>query len=88
MTNLQLALSRFFSRRNFPIIIEEVKTVSFPPLKDQIPKEDPFYAAAAQRTKEAVRRLQEAGIIDSEGRRIRQDLPPDMQEGQDRDFGG
>jgi hypothetical protein len=35
-----------------------------------------------------VRRLQEAGIIDAEGRRIRKDLPPDMQEGQDRDFGG
>jgi hypothetical protein len=39
-----------------------------------------------KRAKEAVRRLQEAGIIDAEGRRIRQDLPPDMREGQDLDF--
>ena len=51
-------------------------------------KPDPYYPAAVQNVKEAVRRLQEAGIIDAEGRRIRKDLPPDMREGQDRDFGG
>jgi hypothetical protein len=34
------------------------------------------------------RRLQEAGIVDAEGRRIRKDLPQDMREGQNRDFGG
>jgi hypothetical protein len=33
-------------------------------------------------------RLRESGIIDAEGRRIRKDLPADMQEGQDRDYGG
>ena len=38
--------------------------------------------------KEAARRLQEAGIVDAAGRRIRKDLPADMREGQDRDFGG
>ncbi len=54
----------------------------------QKPKEDPYYAEACERVKEAVRRLQEAGIIDAEGRRIRTDLPPDMQEGKGRDFGG
>jgi len=81
-------LGKVEPRKHIPIIIKGVKTVSIPRLKDQSPKKDPFYAAAAQRTREAVRRLQEAGIIDSEGRRIRQDLPPDMQEGQDRDFGG
>jgi hypothetical protein len=41
-----------------------------------------------ERAKDAARRLQEAGIIDAQGRRIRKDLPSDMQEGQDRDFGG
>jgi hypothetical protein len=46
------------------------------------------YPAAVRRAKEEVRRLQEAGIIDTDGQRIRQDLPPDMREGQDRDFGG
>jgi hypothetical protein len=67
-----------------------VKTVPIPrlKLKNQKPKEDPYYPAAVQRAKKAVRRLQEAGIVDAEGRRIRQDIPPDMQEGQDRDFGG
>jgi hypothetical protein len=38
--------------------------------------------------KEAARQLQEAGIVDSQGRRIRKDLPTDMREGEDRDFGG
>jgi hypothetical protein len=49
---------------------------------------DPYYAAAVQNTKEAARRLLEAGIVDAEGRRIRKDLPPDMREGSGRDFGG
>ena len=49
---------------------------------------DPYYPAAVQNAKDAARRLQEAGIVDANGRRIRKDLPPDMQEGQDRDFGG
>ena len=35
-----------------------------------------------------LRKLQEQGIIDSQGRRIRTDRPADMQEGKDRDFGG
>lgn len=72
----------------FPAIIKGVKTVPIPRLKNQKPKEDPYYPAGVKRAKEAVRRLQEGGIIDANGRRIRQDLPPDMQEGQDRDFGG
>ena len=49
---------------------------------------DPHHAAAVERGRVAVRKLQELGIIDEQGRRIRQDLPPDMQEGSDRDFGG
>jgi hypothetical protein len=68
--------------------MKAVKTIPLRKTKNQKPKEDPHYPAAVKRAKEAVRRLQEAGIIDAEGRRIRKDLPPDMQEGQDRDFGG
>ena len=35
----------------------------------------------------AVKRLQAKGIIDAQGRRIRKDLPPDMQEGSGCDLG-
>jgi hypothetical protein len=65
-----------------------VKPSVLPKSADQKPTEDPFYPAAVKRAREAVRRLQEMGIIDADGRRIRKDLPPDMQEGSDRDFGG
>lgn len=68
--------------------IETVKTIPIPGTRNQRPKEDPHYPAAVKRAKEAARRLQDAGIIDAEGRRIRKDLPADMQEGPDRDFGG
>ena len=56
--------------------------------KNPNPKPDPYYAQAVINAREAVRKLQEAGIIDAEGNRIRTDLPPDMREGSDRDFGG
>lgn len=56
--------------------------------KARKPKADPYYPAAVERAKEAARRLQQAGITDAEGRRIRKDRPTDMREGQDRDFGG
>ena len=64
------------------------KTFSIPPKSAQRPRPDPHYPAAVERAKEAARRLQEAGIVDSQGRRIRKDLPEDMREGADRDFGG
>jgi hypothetical protein len=54
----------------------------------QTPTEDPQYPAAVDRVKAAVRDLQNKGIIDNEGKRVRQDLPPDMQENAGRDFGG
>ena len=42
-----------------------------------------------ERAELALERLwQRAGIVDALGRRIRKDLPEDMREGQDRDFGG
>ena len=65
-----------------------MKTIPIQKVKQQKPTDDPHHAAAVERGKAAVRKLQEQGIIDAEGRRIRKDLPPDMQEGQDRDFGG
>jgi hypothetical protein len=65
-----------------------VKTIPLRKTRNQKPTEDPHHAAAVKRGKAAVRNLQEQGIVDSQGRRIRPDLPPDMQEGQDRDFGG
>jgi hypothetical protein len=55
---------------------------------NQTPTEDPHYPAAVERVKAAVRELQAKGIIDGQGKRVRQDLPADMQENADRDFGG
>jgi hypothetical protein len=65
-----------------------VETVQIAKARHRKPKQDPHYPAAVKRAKEAVQRLQEAGIIDAQGRRIRKDQPADMQAGQDRDFGG
>lgn len=50
--------------------------------------DDPYLPAAIENIRKAVLDLQRRGIIDAEGRRIRTDLPPDMEEGSDRDFGG
>ena len=55
---------------------------------NQVPTEDPYYPEAVERVKAAVLELQAKGIIDAQGHRIRQDLPPDMQPDADRDFGG
>jgi hypothetical protein len=68
--------------------MDTVKTIPNPRPRSRKAKEDPHYPAAVERAKQAARRLQEAGIIDAEGRRIRKDLPPDMQADEERDFGG
>jgi len=60
-----------------------VKTIPLPKCMNQKPMEDPHHAAAVERGKAAVGKLQQQGIIDSQGC-----LPADMQEGKDRDFGG
>jgi hypothetical protein len=65
-----------------------VKTIPIPRAENQKPKTDPYYPQAVERAKKAARRLQAMGIIDADGRRVRKDLPVDMQEGRDRDFGG
>ncbi len=69
-------------------MVEESKNETPSPKGKPRRNPDPYYAAAVQNTKEAARRLLEAGIVDAEGRCIRKDLPPDMREGSDTDFGG
>jgi len=61
--------------------MEGVKTIPIRKARNQKPAEDPHHAAAVERGKAAVRKLQEQGIIDSLGRRIRTDLPADMRRG-------
>jgi hypothetical protein len=68
--------------------MKAVKALPIPESKNQKPQEDPQHAGAVERGKAAVRKLQEQGILDSKGRRIRRDLPADMQQDKDRDFGG
>jgi hypothetical protein len=65
-----------------------MKAIPIPHVRNQKTAKDPHHAAAVERGKAAVRKLQEQGIIDSQGRRIRTDLPADMQSGNDHDFGG
>jgi len=65
-----------------------VKTIPLPKVESPAQTPDPHYPAAVDRVEAAVRELQQKGIIDEKGRRIRQDLPLDMHEGEDRDFGG
>jgi hypothetical protein len=65
-----------------------MRTIPIRRVKNRKPKEDPHYPAAVERARDAARKLQEAGVIDTEGRRIRKDLPPDMRDDRDRDFGG
>ena len=69
-------------------MVEESNKESASRKRECTRKPDPYYAAAVQNTKEAARRLFEAGIVDAEGRRIRKDLPPDMREGSGLDVGG
>lgn len=61
-------------------------TVPAPKLKE--PTFDPHLQAAAERVKAAAEELVRLGIARPDGTRIRTDLPEDMQEGADRDFGG
>jgi len=57
-----------------------------PRLKE--PTFDPHLHAAAECVKAAAEELVRLGIARPDGTRIRADLPKDMQEGADRDFGG
>lgn len=57
-------------------------------LKSPKPKVDPHLRSAGERVKAAAAELERLGIADRDGKRIRKDLPKDMREGADRDFGG
>ena len=54
----------------------------------KLSKPDPLLKAAAERVKAAAEELERRGIADHNGKRIRKDLPEDMRDGADRDFGG
>lgn len=56
--------------------------------KLQKPKLDPHLESAGERVKAAAEESERLGIADSSGKRIRKELPKDMREGADRDFGG
>jgi hypothetical protein len=49
---------------------------------------DPHLAAAGARAKTAAQELEALGVTDTTGKRLKTDLPDDMREGADRDFGG
>ena len=61
---------------------------SLHPTKIQQPKTDPHLQSAAERTEAAAAELERLGIADREGKRVRTEIPDDMREGADRDFGG
>ena len=50
--------------------------------------DDTHLADAAERVSDAANALRERGIVDGSGHRIRHDLPEDMNEDAERDFGG
>jgi hypothetical protein len=52
------------------------------------PKADPHLQAAGERVKAAAEELERLGIADADGKRVHSDLPTDMRDGVDRDFGG
>jgi hypothetical protein len=52
------------------------------------PKADPHLQAAGERVKAAAEELERLGIADATGKRVHTDLPTDMRDGADRDFGG
>ncbi len=45
-------------------------------------------AASRARARSAIEDLKQRGILDSDGRRVRKDTPPDMREESSTDFGG
>lgn len=45
-------------------------------------------ASGLERVRADVAELQAMGLMDSEGKLLNSELPPDMREGSDRDFGG
>jgi len=52
------------------------------------PKADPHLQVAGERVKAAAEELERLGIADADGKRVHTELPTDMRDGVDRDFGG
>ena len=52
------------------------------------PKTDPHLQGAGERVKAAAEELERLGVADKTGKRVGKDLPEDMREEADRDFGG
>ena len=52
------------------------------------PKVDPHLQGAGERVKAAAEELERLGIADETGKRVRTDVPQDMRDGVERDFGG
>ena len=65
-----------------------IKTTGIPHIENPSPSVDPYLEKAGENIRAAVADLIARGIIDAQGIRIRQDLPPDMRGEADRDFGG
>ncbi len=49
---------------------------------------DQMFTAGLARVKDEGDKLRQQGLLDSQGNLLVKELPPDMQEGADRDFGG
>ena len=52
------------------------------------PKQEPLLESAAERIHAVVHELKELGLVDEKGNRVRTDIPEELKEGADRDFGG
>jgi hypothetical protein len=63
-----------------------VSTIHTPKLSE--PKTDPLLPGAGERVKAAAEELERLGVADKTGKRVRTDLPRDMREEADCDFGG
>lgn len=53
-----------------------------------LPRFDPYLAAAGRNNQAAAAEAERLGITDGEGNLCRSELPDDMREGAERDFGG
>ena len=62
-------------------------TVVATPMR-RVPRTDPHLSGAGERVREAAADLERLCIANTDGSRIRKDLPTDMQADASRDFGG
>ncbi|MFN7935712.1 MAG: hypothetical protein U0R19_20455 [Bryobacteraceae bacterium] len=53
-----------------------------------IPLFDPYLDKAGERIKAAAQEAHSLGLVDDKGNLLSSELPPDMREGSEHDFGG